>query len=306
MIHTLKALQSRVSLQSAFRIPIAVIAATSGLLFSTPVLATVVFGPGGDIDWASPVVSKNGNAVGSPAVVDTTGTTNDGRVLRLASDSLQGQAGSAFWHNPYVLGPNSDFRAEFTFRIHPADSSGGVQSDGLTFVIARSTSALGVAGGDLGYGGISPSVAIEFDVHANGWDSNDSHVAVLKNGDVQNHLAQRPTALRLDNGHKWRAIVNYLGQTDFLTVDLVDLERPDIGSVGLSTIINIAEIMGCGSAGCVNSFFGFTAATGLGTANHDIINWSLTVPEPGTVPLVALSLSVLGFLSVRGNRKPLR
>lgn len=297
MINKNQAGQAKLLPQLHLRTLVAAACAVAGLALSTQASATVVFGSAGDVAWNSPAVIRNGSA----HAVDTA----DGRVMRLV-DTVTGQAGSAFFNNPYVLGANSDFEASFTFRITPADT-GGVRSDGFTFVIARSPTALGTGGGDLGYGGILPSVALEFDIHQNGgWDSNDSHIGVLKNGNVTEHLAQTATAMRMDNGDKWRAVVRYLGQGDALTVQLTDLDEPTLPISSLFYKIDIPNIIGCGSAGCFDSYFGFTAGTGAGFANHDIIGWELTVPEPGVVPLVGLGLSLLGFLSSSGNRRQLQ
>ena len=36
----------------------------------------------------------------------------------------------------------------------------------------------------MGYGGISPSIGIEFDTYNNSWDSNGNHVGVNLNGSM--------------------------------------------------------------------------------------------------------------------------
>lgn len=62
-------------------------------------------------------------------------------------------------------------------------------ADGIVFILATSNTALGAGGGSLGYEGISPSIAVEFDDFLNGWgDPPLDHMAVISNGSV-NHNA---------------------------------------------------------------------------------------------------------------------
>jgi hypothetical protein len=222
-------------------------------------------------------------------------------------DAAQSQTGSAFFTNPFVLGLNSDFSTSFVFRISAPDNVPREgRSDGLAFMISRSPTALGSAGQGLGYAGIMPSVVIEFDVHQNDQfsppDPNDSHIALMLNGDETNHLISRPVSLGMDNGDLWRADISYFGQPDSLTVRLSDPDNPLQTIAGFTTTVDIANTMGCGTAGCFNSFFGFTAATGVGIADHDLLAWRLRVPEPGSLALLGLGLLLLvGVWTPRGR-----
>jgi len=266
--------------------------AVSGLVLfvAAPVLAApITFGPSGQIQWSSPVLQLNGAA--------SVQNTADGEVLRVVSD-VQSQAGSAFFKNPYVLGLNSDFHSEFIFRITSGNPV-SLRSDGLAFVIARSPTSLGGAGEGLGYSGINNSVAIEFDTYQNGFDPSGSHVAVMSDGNNADHSkGSKDTILPMDNGDRWKATVNYYGQTNYLSLILTDLDN-SVSNLFLETTIDIADILGCGSAGCVNSYFGFTAATGGGFANYDILSWSNEVPEPSGIALIGLALLGVGFTQKR-------
>src|SRR5579871_2614368 len=72
--------------------------------------------------------------------------------------AMEGQAGSAFTSSSIVFGPHYKFRTFFQFKM--TDPGPGGASDGMAFVIqSEGATALGGAGGDLGYVGIAPSVA---------------------------------------------------------------------------------------------------------------------------------------------------
>src|SRR5262249_3985595 len=83
-----------------------------------------------------------------------------------------GQATSPWWANRVPIG---NFTTSFTFRLHDGTDP---RADGFAFVIQadpRGTSAIGPAGGGLGYGpdqptgglGVVNSVAIKFDLYQN-------------------------------------------------------------------------------------------------------------------------------------------
>jgi MYXO-CTERM domain-containing protein len=65
----------------------------------------------------------------------------------------------------------------------------------------------------------------------------------------------------------------------------------------MSTTVNVFGTVGS------QAFVGFSAGTGLGTGNNDILSWSFTsqdnVPEPATAGFFALGLAALGLLRRR-------
>lgn len=261
-------------------------------LITSPASATLLFGQGGDIAWTSPVLELNGSAHAY--------NPGSGTVLRL-TDNVGGLAGTAFFENPYVIGHNSDFTTSFTFQITSPGNPLTNRSDGVAFVIATDPASLGGGGGGMGYGGVDPlipSLAIEFDTHRNGFDVSDSHIGVMTNGNETIHLTQSNVPSAMDNGDIWKATISYFGQGDLLVVSLEDLNNPGM-TASLSYTIDIAGLMGCGPAGCVNSYFGLSAGTGGGYANHDILTWSLAVPEPGSLLLSTLGLGALGGMTRR-------
>lgn len=246
--------------------------------------------------------------------------TSDGNVLRLVPSSFN-QSGAAYSNAAVSLGSNATFSTTFDFRM--TNPGGTDPADGFTFILASSPGGLGSAGGGMGYGGVDHSVAITFDTFNNdttGIDDGNSsnHIGILKNGNLNvvasnnpynvnpceftsphdgilgfpdNHNGGAGSPGCMSNGDKWSVSINYNGSQ--LNVKVQD------GSLGVWAAytdynIDIADLIGSTSA-----YVGFTAATGAGWQNVDILNWHFAddthfdtppsaVPEP-------ISLSVIGF-----------
>ena len=72
-----------------------------------------------------------------------------------------------------------------------------------------------VDGSSLGFGdigsisAITPSVAVEFDTHANSFDPNDNHVGIIINGNVDNHLSVGNPSFTLNNGELHHVWIDY-------------------------------------------------------------------------------------------------
>ena len=62
-------------------------------------------------------------------------------------------------------------------------------ADGLAFLLQQVSTSVGTSGGGLGYQGISPSFAVEFDTWQNSSDPSYDHLAVQKNGDLNHNGA---------------------------------------------------------------------------------------------------------------------
>jgi hypothetical protein len=258
-------------------------------LIASPAGAATISYPG----FASAAgLSVNGTA----AVV----TTTDGRVMRLASASTF-TGGSVF--STTALNA-ADFSAFFSFRFTNPGGISAEGADGLAFVIQPVSSGLGGLGGGLGYEGISPSVAVEFDTFQNGWDPDNSHVAITQNGDVTSHLALFSTGSpKLQNGNQKFAWVDYNGTA--LEVRLSESSTRPASPV-LTRVLNVPSILGT-----TNAFIGFTGATGSAFLNHDLIGFEYVttfapiggVPEPSSVALLSSALVALAMLRRSRNSR---
>jgi len=211
-------------------------------------------------------------------------------VLRLVPEQAF-QAGSLFLSAPISI-LDSDFEATFQFQITSGSVAGG-RSDGLAFVIQSDPRGAGALGGDgdgIGYGGtlppssnpvpgIKPSADIEFDTHQNIGDftppdPNDNHVGIMENGDIANHLAVGIPSWRFDDGEIKTATIDYNHMTHLLSILLTTTGPGSTSPLSFALTIDVNSITGD------SVFFGFTAATGAGTANFDVLNWQLTVAPP--------------------------
>ena len=242
--------------------------------------------------------------VGNAATTSTT----DGTVLRL-TPATGSQSGAAYSTTPVTLGNNASFSTQFQFRF---SSPGGQDpADGITFVLGTSTIGLGGSGVGMGYQGVSgKSVAIEFDTFNNtGYglgndDGNSSnHVSIDTNGNLTNtdvtnvygngscgftngNPPQNSNTVAgcMSNGHLWTVNISYNGSN--LTVTLSDPAEGTSFTAINGYPINLASALGQNTA-----YVGFTAGTGGGWENHDIVSW--TFANTSQLPTTgALSVSL--------------
>lgn len=219
-----------------------------------------------------------------------------GRDVMRLTPPAGNMGGSVFSTQAIALSNNYSFSTRFTFNIGSNGDTpyGPIGADGVAFVIQTLSNSVGGTGGSMGYGGITPSVEVEFDTYSNGFDpeSNgdlraNNHIAIMKNGDAVNHLAYTnvSSTLNLSGGHDITAFVDYNGATNLMEVRWsTDGLRPN--SAGLSYAIDLASIFGSNPV-----FVGFTGGTGANWSEQDIINWTfndsynpITTPPTGTIP----------------------
>jgi Legume lectin domain len=256
-----------------------------------------------------------------------TGNASDtGGVLQL-TPATGNQAGAAYSTTAVPLGVNDTFSTQFQFQF---TNPGGVDpADGIVFVLAANPNGLGTSGFGLGYAGVANSVGIELDTYDNGnanslgffsaEPDSSNHVAIDSNGVLTDTSpvnvygngscgfaagapAQNPNTAAgcMSNGDIWTAVISYDGSTQSLSMALSDPAMGTTFPVYNNLSFDLASLLGTNTA-----YVGFTASTGAGWENHDILNWALnntaasTVPEPSSPLLVISGAIVLALLARR-------
>ena len=215
-------------------------------------------------------------------------------VLRL-TPGTGNQDGSAWYTSQIPL--KAGFTSTFTFQFSGEGGSGG-HADGIAFLVQGAPSgvnASGYQGGAIGYGdddgnathslGIPNSFAVELDTYQNGWDPNANHIAVMSCGTGNNSQHHGPNgcasgadptiainstfSANLTDGQMHTVIVTYglpCAGCQNLTVQLDGQQilavAFDLATLGLDTNDD--------------AYVGFTASTGGGFENQDILSWSFT------------------------------
>ena len=236
-------------------------------------------------------------------------------VLRLTPNATA-TAGSA-WYNTQqpVAGA---FSTTFTFQLWGGTGSLS-PADGFAFVIQNSgLNALGPDGCGLGFGdsstgcapstgGIPQSLAVEFDTFQNADDPNNNHVAIqscltgpnsidviggpCKIKDNPN-LSSLPVPMTLADGNVHTVEITYSGPGTKL-LDVI-LDGNDLFPGGV--FFDMTTI----SLNSGNAWVGFTAATGGGDDNQDILSWTFT-PGAQTIVVSQNTLAVASFPNAAGN-----
>jgi gliding motility-associated-like protein len=205
------------------------------------------------------------NTAPNQFVLNSSATFLGGDCYRLTPAS-QSKVGSVWYSKKIDL--NKNFEANFEMNLGCIDQDG---ADGIAFVLQPISTAIGSFGGGLGYQGVTPSLAIEFDTYQNccgsatstAFDnSNDpaqDHLAIMKNG-VTNHLSSFNLAGPVDiipgknaedcKFHKVRIVWD--AKQKRITVFVDCAQRISYQGNIIASIFNNDP----------NVFFGFTAATG--------------------------------------------
>lgn len=257
-----------------------------------PAAIAVVFG------WALLSASES-------TPLDLTGTAIiAGSAVRLTPADRE-KVGAAWW--PEKQRVRDGFQAGFEFQI---SDRGGIErgADGFAFVLQNSGlhalggrgSAGGFALGD-GYGnpdrpGIPESLAVFFDTFKNrdAKDPSGNYIGIFTNGPT-GQMRWPPPRLgftkklpfHLKDGRVHSVRIAY--KTPLMTVFLDGAPEPV-----LSVPVDLTPVVD--SAG--RAYVGFTASTGDGYENHDILNWSLT---SSTVEMVDSSIRFLDIDCMEGR-----
>lgn len=191
-------------------------------------------------------------------VVNGSAANLGGSCYQLTPDSA-GQAGTIFSNGTYSLYTPFNLKARMNFGCN---ENGG---DGMSFIFSTSNSSTGTNGGGLGYEGLSPSIAVQFDDFQNAphGDPAEDHIAVMRNGSVNHNSADNlagPLALpnlQDCNDHCLNVSWNPSNKKLTVTLDSVTLTYSD-------DIVN--NIFG----GVSTVYFGFSGASGTAFNGHSI------------------------------------
>ena len=233
-------------------------------------------------------------------------STTEGQVLRLTPSDPSLKRGSVYWKNTVDV---TAFRSSFTFSIStpnigPLDPAGQRGADGFAFVVQSSVdgpASLGSVGDGLGYKGVQPSAAVEFDIWQNvtdapNHDPSSNHLGILVNG-VVDHGAGSPWTANVDplfdDTGLWYAWVDYDGTTLQVRVNQTGV-YPD--QPNLSRPLDLSSILGQSTA-----YVGFSAATGSGLAEQRLVSWTY-VPEPASITMLLASMVAMRHVRCRARR----
>ena len=175
------------------------------------------------------------------------------------------EVGSAFYKTPVYV---SNFMTDFTFQLsNPV-------ADGFTFTIQGvGPTALGLLGGNLGYGGIAKSVAVKFDLYNNSGEGSNS------TGLYTNGVSPTVPAINLSNsgidlhsGDTMSAHITYNGSVLTMTITDAIAHTTYTGS----WTVNIPAWVGASQG-----YVGFTGGTGGSSASQKIETWTyVSIPPP--------------------------
>ena len=205
-----------------------------------------------------------GSGFTSAGLTLNNGAAISGTRLRL-TDGGAGEARSAFFNTPVNV---TNFTNTFTFQ----DTS--ASADGLCFVIeASGATAVGGAGGNLGYAGLTGplstnSLCIAFDLYNSAAATEISNTGLFTNGaSPAGGAGSAAGSLSFQSGDVMSVQMNYNGTT--LTMQITDTVTN--ATYSTSFTVNIPSVVGGSTA-----YVGFTGGTGGLTAIQDIVSWTYT------------------------------
>ncbi len=209
-------------------------------------------------------------------------TIKEGNLLRLTPAEPQ-KAGRVFRTEP--IDPQQSFQTSFAISMHDSTCCivGTLKpADGMSFLLQSKGPTAGEGlGGSLGYGGIAPSIAVEFDTYVNAGDPAADHVGINIEGNTLDHLqcasypgpiapcsATLPVPLYGAPVYGW---VDYDAGSQHLKVYVSSATTKPAAPV-LDAPVSMAPL------GAV-AWAGFTAATGSHNAVHDLLGWQFNPPQ---------------------------
>jgi len=176
------------------------------------------------------------------------------------TDGNDYEAASAWYGTPVGI---ANFTSSFTFQmVNPS-------ADGFTFAIQNAgPTALGDAGGYLGYSPIPTSFALKFDIYNNEGEGTDS-IGVYTGGAAPELPATDLTGsgIVLTSGHTFKVTLAYSGTSLKVTI----LDTKTNASCTNTFAVDIPTALGSNTG-----YIGFTGGTGIGTVTTNILNWTFS------------------------------
>ncbi len=248
--------------------------------------------------YLTPAVNFSGGFANASAQMALNGSTQfNGSRLELTNRNSSA-AGSAFYATPVDV---TGFTTQFTFQLSAGTGNGA----GFTFTIqGAGPAALGSNGAGLGYAGITPSVAVKFDLFNDNGEGVDS-TGLFSGGAPPTNTGSidlTQSGVNLHSGDIMSVYMTYDGTT--LTVTITDTVTGQTATQ--SYAVNIPSLVG-GNVGYV----GFTAGTEGAPTVQDILTWAYAPdaavsPNPpvglAAIPVTATSIQ-LTWTNPAGNNQ---
>lgn len=192
--------------------------------------------------------------------------------------------------NDQRISLEKDFSMTFQVYLGSNNDNG---ADGIAFVLqSAGTDALGGYGSGIGYSGISPSLAVEFDTYQNSGEPDFDHIAVQLNGVLNNNFVVQAATYNpnIEDGRWYSMQIVWMAASYTLVVYFDGIARLAYGS-------NIVDII---FGGDPLVYWGFTGATGGYNNLQQFCVTSVSLQGPNVIPLSpwVLALAMVMILSV--------
>lgn len=176
------------------------------------------------------------------------------------------QLGSAMFIPQFL--PTSDIHVQMKLKITTSIQPG---ADGMAFVMHRATggsSALGTTGGGIGYGGLTPSIAVEMDTFQNVGDPDSNHIGITQNGVTTVHLGATytPTFVMRTVGTPFTVWIDYTASATRFDVFISQSDTKP-ATPQLTQVLNVATFFAN-----MPFYMGFTGSTGGSQSQHEILS----------------------------------
>ncbi|MFM8016540.1 MAG: lectin-like domain-containing protein, partial [Actinomycetota bacterium] len=252
-------------------------------------------------------ISSSGSST-SAMTGDACGRTTTGSDFAEPSGSVANESPAGTWTLTPAVGSqfgaiwnrtqwNTNFDLCIRAELYLGSNDAG--ADGIAFVLQPNNTAQGASGGGLGYQGITPSFALEFDTWRNS-DPAADHIGIMYNGNTNHYGGQQwpsgasgsqsgiyaPVELSNIEDGQWRYFkLNWDSATKNLSVLFdknADGDLTDSGELIFDQVtIDLQNVFSSGTA-----YWGFTAATGgannlqqVRDITYDVVTENQTGPQ---------------------------